>query len=122
MRSVAAFFVGSLLAVHCIAAGKSGTHWLGNKAACARLIHVYGLHNLHSDETTPGAKPWCDCSSTIYYRYAILALHSDRRCSYGCSSLAGYFAVDRRTGVIYGWDIGEDRLGERKVWVSEQKE
>jgi hypothetical protein len=86
------------------------------------LLHAYGENNLHSDETTPGAKPWCDYTSSRYYRYAIIGLHSDRQCGYICSSLAGWFAVDRRTGVIYDWDVAEMRLGEKKVWASEHKE
>jgi hypothetical protein len=40
----------------------------------------------------------------------VLALHSDRHC-YGCSTNMGWFAVQKRTGRIFEWDVAEMKLG-----------
>jgi hypothetical protein len=113
MRAAACLLIGIGWSVQSAAEVKTASHWLGDKAACARLLQTYGVGNLRSTETTPGAEPWCDHTSIESYKYAIIGLHSNRQCDYICSSLAGWFAVDRRNGAVFEWDINEQRLGKR---------
>ena len=44
-------------------------------------------------------------------RYYVLALHSTRKCDGICSTLMGWFAVEKRTGRVFEWDINEDKTG-----------
>ena len=82
-----------------------------NAAACKTLIDAFPAHSLHSEETVAGAQPWCDRTTSTNREYFILGLHSDRRCDYICSSLVGWFAVERTTGRVFEWDINEDVVG-----------
>lgn len=42
--------------------------------------------------------------------YYILAVHSDRVCDGICSTNMGWFAVERATGLVFDWDVGEQRV------------
>jgi len=84
---------------------------LSNADACQLLIDAFPAESLHSDETMAGAKPWCDRTPGTNRTYFIFGLHSDRRCDYICSSLVGWFAVERATGRVFDWDISEDVVG-----------
>src|SRR5688572_14315968 len=39
--------------------------------------------------------------------YYVLALHSTRRCDYICSTNMGWFAVQKSSGRVFEWDVGE---------------
>jgi hypothetical protein len=41
----------------------------------------------------------------------VLALHSNRQCEGICSTNMGWFAVDKRTGRVFEWDVAEMKLG-----------
>jgi hypothetical protein len=84
---------------------------LSNEAACEVLIQAFPAASLHSDETKPGAKPLCDESSDSSSRYAVFGLHSDRWCDYMCSSLVGWYAVERTSRRIFDWDISQAIVG-----------
>ena len=43
--------------------------------------------------------------------YYVLALHSNRKCNGICSTNMGWFAVQKATGRVFEWDVGEDKLG-----------
>ena len=43
--------------------------------------------------------------------FYVLALHSNRRCEGICSTNMGWFAVQKRTGRVFEWDVAEMRLG-----------
>lgn len=43
--------------------------------------------------------------------FYVLALHSDRRCDYICSSHLGWYAVRQSDGRVFEWDAGEQQLG-----------
>ena len=43
--------------------------------------------------------------------YYVLALHSRRRCDYICSTNMGWFAVEKSSGRVFEWDVGEWLLG-----------
>ena len=111
--------VGATLLLALVLAGPSANaaakskRPLSNRAACARLMSVTGLDHIHPQETVPGAKPWCDFASIAEYKFAIIGLHSARVCQDGCSSLVGWYAVERKTGAIYEWDVNESVVGAR---------
>jgi hypothetical protein len=42
----------------------------------------------------------------------VLALHSNRHCDGICSTNMGWFAVDKRTGRVFDWDVAEMKLGQ----------
>lgn len=44
--------------------------------------------------------------------FYVLALHSNRHCDDICSTNMGWFAVEKRTGRVFEWDMAEDKLGE----------
>jgi len=41
----------------------------------------------------------------------VIALRSNRECDGICSNLMGWYAVDRRTGALHEFDVGEFRVG-----------
>jgi hypothetical protein len=43
--------------------------------------------------------------------YYVLALHSNRHCEGICSTNMGWFAVQKASGRIFEWDVGEQKLG-----------
>ena len=43
--------------------------------------------------------------------FYVLALHSNRRCDGICSTLMGWFAVEKRTGRVFEWDVADMKLG-----------
>jgi hypothetical protein len=42
----------------------------------------------------------------------VLALHSDRQCDGICSSNMGWFAVEKKTGRVFAWNVGQWTLGQ----------
>jgi len=43
--------------------------------------------------------------------FYVLALHSNRRCHGLCSTNMGWFAVEKRTGRVFEWDVADMKLG-----------
>jgi hypothetical protein len=43
--------------------------------------------------------------------FYVLALHSNRRCAGICSTNMGWFAVEKRTGRVFEWNVAEMELG-----------
>ena len=43
--------------------------------------------------------------------FYLLALHSNRKCDGICSTNMGWFAVEKRTGRVFEWDVAEMKLG-----------
>jgi hypothetical protein len=115
MRTVAIGLVALWMACRAYAANEQIPFRLSNAAACSALVGAFPPEALRSDETVPGAKPWCDEASDPKSPYAVIGLHSSRRCDYICSSLVGWFAVERTTGRIYVWEVAEMSVG-RLVW------
>jgi hypothetical protein len=48
-------------------------------------------------------------SPTHFY---VLALHSNRHCEGICSTNMGWFAVEKKTGRVFEWDVAEMKLGQ----------
>jgi hypothetical protein len=115
MRTAVIGLVALLIARGANATNEQNPLRLSNAAACSVLVSAFPPEALRSDETVPGAKPWCDGASDLKSPYAVIGLHSNRRCDYICSSLVGWFAVERTTGRIYLWEVAEMTLG-RLVW------
>jgi hypothetical protein len=111
LRTSAITLLALTISTHGQATDVTRKRSLTNTAACDLLIHAFPAGALHSDESTPGAMPWCDTTSNSKSPYAVMGLHSDRRCDYICSSLVGWYAVERKTGKIFAWDINEDVVG-----------
>jgi hypothetical protein len=44
--------------------------------------------------------------------FYVLALHSYRKCDGICSSNMGWFAVEKRSGRVFAWDVAEMKLGQ----------
>src|SRR3954447_12518405 len=44
--------------------------------------------------------------------FYVLALHSNRHCDGICSTNMGWFAVEKRTGRVFEWDVAEMKLGQ----------
>ena len=44
-------------------------------------------------------------------KWFLIALRSNRKCDGVCSTLMGWFAVDRRTGAIHSFDMAEFEIG-----------
>lgn len=49
-----------------------------------------------------------DSSPNGYY---VMALHGRRHCGGICSTNMGWFAVEKATGRLFEWDVGEQKLG-----------
>lgn len=43
--------------------------------------------------------------------FYVLVLRSNRKCDGICSTLLGWFAVEKATGRVFDWDVAEDRPG-----------
>ena len=43
--------------------------------------------------------------------FYVLALHSNRQCDGICSTNMGWFAVEKKTGRVFEWDVAEMELG-----------
>jgi hypothetical protein len=78
--------------------------------ACLVLKKRMGVH----DKVPPSEldKTWfCDVATWNDPTWWIIGLHSFRQCDGICSSLRGWFAVNRRTGEVREWDVGEWTVG-----------
>jgi hypothetical protein len=76
-------------------------------AACGVLKkHIIALRKL--DEQLVMSKWFCDFSIPEDTHMYVVALHSDRPAPY--SSLIGWYAVMRRSDVVLGYDVAEDRV------------
>ena len=78
-------------------------------AACSRAKARFHA----SSGFPPGRIAFCDflSRSDSPRGFYVLALHSTRRCDAICSTNLGWFAVERRSGRVYVWNVAEARLG-----------
>ena len=74
------------------------------KAACERV-----KTRLSAVERFPVCDPIgaADSPKGFY----VLSLHSNRHCDGICSTNMGWFAVEKRTGRVFEWDVAEMKLG-----------
>ena len=88
---------------------------LSSQRACKLLLERMGVH-----DGVPSAKlkkTWrCDItedSDNEHTDWWVIGLRSFRKCAgwWECSNLRGWFAVNRNTGEIREWDVGEDAVG-----------
>lgn len=79
-------------------------------AACSRVTAV--ITQLR--QVPEGVVGYCDHidGDHVPEGLYVLGLRSTRECAYICSNLMGWFAVQRATGRVYHWDVGESRLGQ----------
>jgi len=84
---------------------------LNERAACAtlqsRVSHVMELPR----SGPPGEGWFCDFSALGDAQWFVVALRSHRSCVGTCSNLIGWYAVDRQTGAVHVFDIGDLRVG-----------
>jgi hypothetical protein len=105
-KARAALFVAATLLVAVAAqAGPVRTERSACEAVKARVVDalLYPRSRIAFCDVIPRAS-----SPRGYY---VLALHSNRQCDGICSTNMGWFAVQRSTGRVFHWDVGEDRLG-----------
>jgi len=84
------------------------------ESACDAVRHTASRDIGLRSRSDPN-KWWC-AASGIRSEFLVLALRSGGACEppgTTCSTLIGYFAVRQSDGTVYGWDIAEDKLGER---------
>jgi len=66
-------------------------------------------------ETGPPGMGWfCDFSGfrdSRDERWFLIALRSNRPCDGICSNLMGWYAVERTTGSLHDFDMGENEIG-----------
>jgi hypothetical protein len=75
------------------------------------------LYRLPETGLVGGPGWFCDFASDGDKDWYLIALRSDRKvdgilCNgINCSNLVGWYAVNRRTGAIHDWDMGEYKVG-----------
>ncbi len=102
-------FMGPLVAMLVWAAPAHASPVRSGAAACALAKTRVATH-LHR---TRSSIPSCETlrATDSPRGYYILALRGWCRETICGSTLIGWFAVHKRTGRIFEWDVGEDRLG-----------
>jgi len=93
-----------------VSCAQSAERILSEERACSILRERMAVH-----EGVPPAraqKTWfCDVASTTDERWVVIGLHSYRQCDGICSSLRGWFAVNRQTGRIHEFDVADMKVG-----------
>jgi hypothetical protein len=84
---------------------------LSKSAACSLLKRKVAKLDSLPETGPPGAGWYCDISNLSGSRWFVVALRSNKNCAGTCSNLMGWYAVDRRTGVIHAYDIAKLRVG-----------
>jgi hypothetical protein len=86
---------------------------LSDQQACTTLMNRMGVH-----DAVPRAKlkdTWsCDITTDddkSHPEWWVIGLRSFRQCDGICSNLRGWFAVNRVTGEVREWDVGEFTIG-----------
>lgn len=79
------------------------------KAACARVKNYVSAARHLSVSTISS----CDFIAPADSRrgYYVMALHSRRPCDGMCSTNMGWFAVHKKSGRVFEWNIAEMKLG-----------
>lgn len=103
------WFTGPLAAMLLWAAPAHATPVRSGEAACALAKARVAAH-LHR---TRASIPACETLRAVDSprAYYILALRGWCRETICGSTLIGWFAVHKRSGRVFEWDVGEDRLG-----------
>ncbi|QIK77989.1 hypothetical protein G7077_02750 [Sphingomonas piscis] len=78
-------------------------------AACERVKTQYAAANHFPVSVVAFCDPIESADSPE--GFYVLALHSNRKCDGICSTNMGWFAVKKRTGRVFEWDVVEMRLG-----------
>jgi len=101
LLSIATFFL-ALIPVE-------ARHVQSERAACdavkARMAAAWNIPD--------GLIAFCDIipADSSPMEFYVMGLHSNRVCGGICSTNMGWFAIHKKTGRIYEWDVGEQRLG-----------
>jgi hypothetical protein len=84
---------------------------LSSKVACARLqARVAKLSGIPA--SGPKGLGWyCDFADSPRNDWFVIALRSGRRCEGICSNLMGWYAVQKSTGSVNDYDVGEMTIG-----------
>jgi hypothetical protein len=84
---------------------------LSSEVACARLqARVAKISGIPS--SGPKGLGWyCDFADSARIDWFVIALRSGRRCEGICSNLMGWYAVQKTTGSINEYDVGEMTIG-----------
>jgi hypothetical protein len=63
-------------------------------------------------ESGPAGVGWfCDFSTLSNNQWYVIALRSNRHCEGICSNLMGWYAVNRSSGSVHRYDVGELEIG-----------
>jgi hypothetical protein len=94
------------------------TKTIGETTACTVLEkRIAKLYKLSETGLVGGPRWFCDFASYDDKHWFLIALRSDRKvdglpCNgINCSNLVGWYAVNRHTGAIHDWDMGEFKVG-----------
>jgi hypothetical protein len=91
----------------------SQTPAVSGPEACAALKKRMAVHDHVA--TADLDKTWfCDITNgddEAQPEWWVIGLRSFRQCDEICSNLRGWFAVNRKTGEVREWNMGEDVLG-----------
>lgn len=85
-----------------------GTPIKSENAACARLKAVF----IARYRVRPSLIDYCDRIDGPRAFYVIV-LHSRRDCDSICSTIMGWYAVEKTSGRIFEWDPVDDKVGRR---------
>ena len=86
---------------------------LSEQRACTRLMKRMGTHDGEAPENL--RQTWfCDVTTTNYDHpdWIVIGLRSFRECDGFCSNLRGWFAVNRKTGEVREWNVGDWTIGD----------
>ena len=88
---------------------------LSGPEACKRLMERMGVHDGVSPDKLK--QTWfCGTatdSKNDHPDWLVIALRSFRECDGFCSNLRGWFAVNRNTGEVREWNVGEWMIGKQ---------
>lgn len=83
---------------------------ISKERACSILRERVAVHD--NVPTAIAQSTWsCYISSNSDAHWVVIGLHSNRQCEGICSSLLGWYAVDRTTGTVHGFDVAEMEVG-----------
>jgi hypothetical protein len=94
----------------CSARAQQNNAQLSSDAACAALKKRLATHDgLATDRIE--ATWYCDVAVADLPDWWVIGLRSHRQCEGICSNLRGWFAVNRLSGEVREFDVGEFSIG-----------
>jgi len=84
---------------------------MNEDAACTHLKRYIAKANAIPEAGPPGMDWFCEFAPYEDKRWLLVALRSNRKCDGICSNLMGWYAVERSTGSIHDWNMGEYEVG-----------